>query len=104
MKHPLTHLALWLPVPAGALFSPVVSLGHHLYRGGKIEVQGAAGLELLHLFLALVLMLTSAATAIQLLREERRAWGIPCAVAAILLGLYLLGIGFQRGAALLYAT
>ena len=103
VKSPLILLILWLPALTGAFFGPVVELGHHLYRTGKINVQGAGGIEFLYLAFAALTFLASAKTGVELLRE-RKAWGIACAAASIVLGIILLGVGFQRGAALLYAT
>lgn len=104
MSNLLTHLILWLPLAVGALFAPVVQLDQHLYRTGRIGVQGAAGIELLYLLITATAFLTSAATGIQIFKEQRTLWGIACATVAILLGLVLLGAGFRQGAALLYAT
>ncbi|MEZ5325917.1 MAG: hypothetical protein R3F19_12755 [Verrucomicrobiales bacterium] len=103
MKPSLTHFLIWLPVALGGMFCAVVKLDQWLYQVGKIGVRGAIGLEIAYLLLCSVGLLVSLSVGAQCFKQGKR-WTFVWVGFSIVLGLIFIGMGFQCGAALVYAT
>ena len=103
MRRFLEHFLIWLPAILGGLFPLVVKFDHHLYKQGTIGVRGAIGIEFLYLIACAAAVFAAIGAALQLIQAKK--WGhVISVIVSIVLCSIFIGVGFQNGAALLYAT
>ncbi|WP_217351961.1 hypothetical protein [Ruegeria sp. HKCCD8929] len=96
-------LAATCPILTGTGFVLLVLVGHWLFQSSLVSARVLIATEFLYLLAFALSLLVAAAAGFGGVREKSPV-RTALAVASMLLGLCLVGIGFNRGAAILYAT
>ena len=103
MKRLLSFLFLVSPIILGLGFIATVAFGHWLFSNSIFGVRAVMVMEAAYLLAFSFSLIAAIAAVARSLRERNLLHGLLIA-ASVILGLYLLGVGFENGAALLYAT
>lgn len=100
-----TRSVLWAASPAiiGAGFIALVLVGHWLFRNSIVGVRALIALEFLYILVFLFSLIAAVASFVEAARK-RQLVIVALAALGIALGIYFVGYGLHRGAAILYAT
>ncbi len=97
------HQVIWLPAVLGGAFPLLVKLHHWLFGQSLISVRYAIGAEAIYLLLCFFAIIMAAVLAVRMIRKKELACVLWIAIS-VFAGLYLLGVGIESGAAVVYAT
>ena len=94
---------LWLPAVLGGGFILVVTLGHWLYAQSIVGVRLLIGVEAIYLVVCAWALIVAVALAVRLI-QLRTLGHLVWTAISVFLCLYFLSLGFNGGAAIVYAT
>lgn len=92
-----------LPAFLGLGFIGIVWMDHRLFQSGIISARGAIGIEVLYLLAFLLSVIWAVVSTLWNIRKSHILRSL-LAISSIALGFYLVTIGIENGAAVVFAT